>query len=74
MKVDIPFFSVNLNIEGFIDWVADVDRFFDYMDVPAEKRVRLVAYRLKGGVFLGGKRCGIGELEKENSPFELGIE
>ena len=34
LKVDIPFVSGNLNIEGFIDWVADIDRFFDYIDVP----------------------------------------
>ena len=31
LKVSIPFFSGNLNIEGFINWVADIDRFFDYI-------------------------------------------
>ena len=56
MKVDIPFFSGNLNIEDFINWVADIDRFFDYMEVSEERRVRSVACRLKGGVLLlGGK-------------------
>ena len=48
LKVDIPFFSDNLNIEDFIDWIADIDKFFDYMEVSEEKRVRLVACRLKG--------------------------
>ena len=49
LKEDIHFFSGNLNIKGFIDWVADIDRFFDYMDVPEEKKVKLVVCRLKGG-------------------------
>ena len=48
--VDIPFFSGNLNIEGFMDWVADIDRFFYYIDVTEEKLVKLVACKLKGGV------------------------
>ena len=48
-KVDIPVFSGNLNIEDFIDWIAKIDKFFDYMEIPKEKKVKLVACRLKGG-------------------------
>ena len=47
LKVDIPFFSSNLNIEDFIDWVTGIDRFFNYIEVSEEKRVRLVACGLK---------------------------
>ena len=50
LKVDIPFFNDNLNIEDFIDLIAEIDKFFDYIEVPKEKRVRLVACRLKRGV------------------------
>ena len=49
LKVDIPYFNRNLNSEDFIDWIADVDKLFDYMGVLEEKRVRLVDCRLKGG-------------------------
>ena len=29
LKVDIPYFNSNLNIEDFINWLADIDKFFD---------------------------------------------
>ena len=53
LKADILFFSGNFNIEDFI---ADIDKFLDYMEVPEEKRVRLVACRLKGGVSVWWER------------------
>ena len=37
LKVDIPYFYGNLNIRDFIDWLANIDKFFDYMEVPKEK-------------------------------------
>ena len=48
LKVDIPFFNGSLGIEEFLDWIAEIDRFFDYAETPVDKRVRLVACRLKG--------------------------
>ena len=40
VKVDIPLFH---GTEEFLDWKIDVDRFFDVMDVPEDKQVKMVA-------------------------------
>jgi len=47
MKVDIPSFSENLDIESFLYWIYEVDKLFDMDYVPMEKEVKFVAYKLK---------------------------
>lgn len=37
-----------MNIPEFLDWVKVVDNFFEYMEVPKDKQVKMVAYQLKG--------------------------
>ena len=49
LKVDIPNFSGDLNIEGFLDWLIELDKFFDYIELPKDKKVKFVAYMLKRG-------------------------
>lgn len=33
-KVDIPSFSGSLNIKEFIDWIGEINRFFEHMEIP----------------------------------------
>ena len=45
-----PSFSTydgNLSIEGLIDWIGELDRYFDYEDVEEDKKVKLAITRLK---------------------------
>ena len=48
LKVYIPNFSGDLNIEGFLYWLTEVDMFYDYTELPEDRKVKFVAYRLKG--------------------------
>lgn len=36
-----------MHIEEYLDWINSVDKFFDYVDVPNDKRVKLIAYKLR---------------------------
>ena len=49
MKVELPSFNGNVSIEEYLDWVSEVEKFFDYMGTADDKQVCLVAYKLKGG-------------------------
>jgi hypothetical protein len=47
-KVELLEFSGTLQAEGFIDWLHEVERIFDYKEVSDRMKVKLVAIKLKG--------------------------
>ena len=49
MKIEISSFSGNLDIESFLDWVYEVEKFFDTTYVSEKKHVKFAANKLKGG-------------------------
>ncbi|KAF3624941.1 hypothetical protein FXO38_26051 [Capsicum annuum] len=66
IKAEISTFNGNVNIEGFFDWIYEVDTFFEIMNIPTDYRVPLVAYKLKGEKFLRLQvRCNIYENEDQ---------
>ena len=48
INVDITDFYGGMHVEEFLDWILDVESFFQYMKIPQGKRVKLVAFKLKG--------------------------
>jgi len=68
MKVDIPSFSGNLDIESFLDWIYEVDKFFDMAYVLREKQVKLWRTNSKEEQPHGGIICKSYEGVKESNP------
>ncbi|GKG41152.1 reverse transcriptase domain-containing protein, partial [Tanacetum coccineum] len=49
MRINIPEFDgKTLNPEGFIDWLVTVEEVFEFKEVPENKRVSLIATKLRG--------------------------
>lgn len=48
LKMDIPTFNDSAHIEEFLEWIIEVERFFDYMDIDEDQQVKLVVLRFKG--------------------------
>jgi len=46
-KVEVPEFEGKLDHEEFLDWLHTVERVFEYKDILEDKKVKLVALRLR---------------------------
>jgi len=46
-RVEVPEFEGKLGLEEFLDWLHTVERVFEYKDIPDDKKVKLVALRLR---------------------------
>jgi hypothetical protein len=48
LKVDIPEFHGGLQADEYLDWINTVDEVLEFKQVPEDRRVALVATRLRG--------------------------
>jgi len=46
-RVEIPEFEGKLDPEDFLDWLHTVERVFEYKDILGDKKVKLIALRLR---------------------------
>ena len=46
-KIEIPEFEGKLDPEDLLDWLHTVERIFEYKDIPEDKKVKLIALRLR---------------------------
>nr|GEW48401.1 hypothetical protein [Tanacetum cinerariifolium] len=49
VKDEIPNFVRNLDIEAVLDWLYEVKKVFDIMEVPKEEQMKVVTYKLRRG-------------------------
>jgi hypothetical protein len=68
MKIDLPSFDGHLHIEDFLDWITEVERFFEYMSIPEERKVKLVAYKFKGGASAWWERLQLSRAREGKRP------
>jgi hypothetical protein len=68
MKIDLPSFNEHLQIEDFLDWVTEVERFFDYMNIREDHKVKLVAYKFKGGASAWWEKLQISHARQGKGP------
>ena len=46
-KVDIPEFEGQLDPNLFLDWLQTIEIVFEFKDIPSERKVKLVALKLR---------------------------
>jgi len=46
-RVELPEFEGKLDLDEFLEWLHTVERIFEYKEVPGDKKVKLVALRLR---------------------------
>lgn len=49
IMTEILSFNVSLDIKSFLDWLYEIKQLFDIRKICKDKKVLIVAYKLRGG-------------------------
>ena len=47
-KIDINMFSGNLNLDELINWINELEEYFEYEDIRVPHKVKFVKEKMKG--------------------------
>jgi len=47
-KPELPTYDESLTVEHLIDWISELDKYFEYDEIVDKKKARLAVTRLKG--------------------------
>ena len=50
--MEIDAYNGGLNLEELVDWINTMDKHFDFVEMPEDKKVKFAVTRLKGHVLL----------------------
>lgn len=48
INIDIADFYGGIHVEEFLEWISNVENFFQYMEIFQDKQIKLMAFKLKG--------------------------
>ena len=66
-------YSGNLNVEELMDWINDLNKYFDFEEIEDKKKVRYAATRLKGHAAIWWDELQIHRERRGKKKLTLGI-
>ena len=72
-KFEVPTLSKNLNPEEVIDWINELEEYFEYEDIMDPDRVKFVRQNERDMQRSGGRRFSWSKIERERTKSPDGI-